>query len=118
MDITEAEKIFKWWQSFVEFADKFACLQFPIPDSFFAYPTETLEEALNIIVKSYSHSGNLETSKAIKATMARHLLSRKEDEEALEDIRKHLTLISENPYLKKTIIENLHNSRDAYRKGR
>jgi hypothetical protein len=110
------EKIFEWWQNFVEFADKFSRLMLPIPDSFFAYSTEEIEGALNIIAKVYFDSGDYKTSEAIQETMIAYLSRREEDEKALKNIKERLTLFFENPKLKKTMIKALRESKDFYKK--
>jgi hypothetical protein len=111
----EAKAIFRAWQSYVEVADKFQRLMLTPPPSFLPYPIESLEEALNIVAKEYFDSGNRDAAKTIQNTMASYLLQyyaheksgHMTDEQALEDMEKHLRLILSDPSLKKTVLENL-----------
>ena len=114
MSLDEAKKIFKSWQDFLEIADKFFRLMLPIPESFLPYPKETLIEGLDIMSKYCSDSGDKKLATLIQDTMWGYLPLCKEDEEALGGIKKALDMMFENPDLKKTLIEILHERRDHW----
>lgn len=100
MDIFEADKIFKNWKQWYWpchfilhsiFINK-------IPESFLPYPKDVLEEALNIVAKSYWDEGNKKTSDDIKESIC-SLLNYTKDEEAFQEASKTFS----NPELMKYI---------------
>lgn len=115
MTIQEANKIFKDWQEYQEINDKL--MKFfmfsGIPESFLPYPVEVLEEALNMVAKSYFDAGDHKTSKAVQETIS-FLLCYKEDEEALDAISN--STIRKDPRIKESLLSNLRESRDSWRK--
>ncbi|MFH1973001.1 MAG: hypothetical protein ABIK13_00105 [Patescibacteria group bacterium] len=123
----EARKIYEDWQRGVEIFDKMLKIFPVIPESFFPYSIETLEEALNIIAKDYFDVGNKRMAENIQETMAYHITGlclspngvtghKMTDEEALLSIKKRLDLIFENPELKKTSLEILHSTQKSWAK--
>ena len=114
MEVEEAKTIFHAWQDFMEIADKFLSLMLSIPESFLPYPIEALEEGLNIMAKFYFDSGDEKTSELIKTTVYAYLGMCKKDEEALELNKNLLNMMFENPDLKKTLLEKLHEVRDQW----
>ena len=110
--------IFESWQKYMEFADKFSKLMLTIPASFLPYPSDTLEEALNIIAKDYFDSGDIERSKIIQSTIAAYLWSVKNDDEAITKMKKTIDLIEQNPELKKTLLKSLKECQDNWIKSR
>lgn len=114
MTIIEAEKILKAWQAFMELWDKFNVLMLTIPPSFYPYPPEKLEEGLNIMENVFAASGNNKMVKLIQDTKVTLWCQPKDDEEALEMIRKSLNMMFEHPDLKLTLLEKLHEVRDQW----
>lgn len=114
MTLEEAKKIYKSWQDFMEIADKFLKLFLPVPESFLPYPSEVIEECLNIMSKYYFDSGDKKCSDLIQETKCLYLSRCKKDEEALVGMKKHLNFIFKHPKLTKTLIEKLHESRDSW----
>lgn len=118
MNITEAENIFKAWQTFMEIWDKFNAMMLPIPPSFYPYPPEILLEGLDIMEQSFTDSGNSKMAKLIQDTKISLWNAPKNDEEAFESMRKYLNLIFEDHELKSTLLTNLQKSRDQWIKLR
>lgn len=128
MTKNEALVIFKCWQDYMEIAEKFHRLMLPVPESFLPYPADVLEEALNIIAKSYFDSGNQKMSEDIKKTMSLYLLpffmtkeetgARRTDEEAITDMKKMLDLIEQDTTLKKALLKSLKECQDSWIKSR
>lgn len=112
----------------MEIAEKFQCLMLRVPESFLPYPSDVLEEALNIIAKYYFDSGNQKMSENIKETMAFYLSpffmtkeetgARRTDEEAITDMKKMLDLIEQDTKLKKALLKKLKESQDSWIKSR
>jgi len=92
MEYSEANKIWNIWRGwywpchFILDSIFFGS----IPESFLPYPQEVLEEALNIIAKSYWDEGDKNISKDIQGTMC-SLQTYEKDEEALESLAKNLS---------------------------
>ena len=118
MTTKEAEKIFKAWQAFMEVWDKFNAVMITIPPSFYPYPPEELKEGLDIMENTFAASGNNKMAKLIQTTKASLWFVPKDDEEALESIRKNLNLRFEHPELKINLLEKLHEVRDQWIKLR
>jgi hypothetical protein len=115
----QANKIFETWKEFVEFADKFHRLfMCGVPESFLPYPHDVLEEALTIISKSYLDDGNKKMYDSIQSTMWSVIGGVKEDAEAFEQITKFLSMASEHPDLKATVLEKLKECRESWAKTR
>ena len=110
----EVNRIFKGWQEYVEIADKLSKIFTLIPESFLPYPKTQLEEALIIIAKNYTDSGDEKKSDAIKDTMAFWLSQYGNDGDAIESMTKKLNLMSKHPELKMDLIENLKKVRDSW----
>jgi hypothetical protein len=111
MTIKEANRIFKFWQEYVEINDKMWKIFTSIPKSFLPYPVEVLEEALNIIAKSYFDEGDSKTSEAIQSSIAM-LIKYKDDEEAIIDIAENPIL--KTPELRKLYLKNLKKTSDSW----
>lgn len=116
MTSEEANKIFKSWQEYMEIADKLDKLFAQLPESFLPYPSDILEEALNIVAKRYFDAGNKKMSETIQHTMSAFLSLHTKDEEALVSMNQGLKLILDNPELKKTYLEKLEECRDSWLK--
>jgi len=105
----------KDWQKYQEINDKL--MKFfmfsGIPKSFLPYPEEILEEALNIVAKSYFDAGNSKTSNAIQETIA-SLLFYKRDEEVFDEITR--SIIRKDPKVKKALLNGLKESQDSWAK--
>ncbi len=110
----EAEKFFKAWQVYVEFADKWSKIFHVIPESFLPYPRETLEEALNIITKNHFESGDKKYASVIESSVALWLWTAKNDEEALVEMKAILDMILTNPDLKNATLESLKKARESW----
>ncbi len=71
MTISEADEIFKVWQQwfwpFHSLLDSIFRLA-GIPESFLPYPKNTIDEALEIILKIYGNSANPEILRSIETT--------------------------------------------------
>ncbi len=127
MTINEARIIFKSWQDYMEIAAKFQCLMLNVPESFLPYPADVLEEALNIIAKSYFDSGNKRMSENIKGTMS-YLLpffmtnaetgARQTEEEVITNMKKTLDLIEHDNTLKRALLKSLKECQDSWIKSR
>jgi hypothetical protein len=116
MTTKEAEKIFKEWQEYQEINDKLQKILSPsIPRSFLPYPSEVLEEALNMIAKRYFDAGDKEGSEFIQRSMG-SLMSYKKDEEAVEGLIKRFNMLKDHADLKDISIANLRKSRDSWAK--
>lgn len=115
MTIQEADKLFKDWQEYQEINDKLVkfFMFSGIPKSFLPYPEEVLEEALNMVAKSYFDAGDHKTSKNIQETIA-SLLFYKEDEEVFEEMTN--SAIRKDPKIKEALLNNLRESRDSWAK--
>jgi hypothetical protein len=117
MKFDEAQKIFKYFQEYVEISDKLSKIFYKIPESFLPYPLPVLEEAINVLAKNYFDAGDYEKSKTIQSAI-NFLLFYSKDEEAIESMKQNLTIMSQNPELKKTYLENLKSSRDSWAKSK
>lgn len=113
MTFEEAEKIFKFWEEYVEINDKMIKVFRSIPKSFLPYPVEVLEEALNIMAKYYFENGDRRGAENIQGTMAT-LVYYKDDEEAIKDILESQKLKS--PELRKLYIKNLKTACESWAK--
>mgnify|MGYP006872479565 CR=1 FL=1 len=114
MTVSEAEKILKAWQSFMEVWDKFNAIMLEIPPSFYPYPPEKLEEGLNIMEDIFTASGNNKMANAIQITKVNIWNQPKDDEEALKNNLDMLNMMFENTDLKITLLNKLHESRDRW----
>jgi len=114
MTLEEANRIFRAWQEYIEISDKLRQLFVTIPESFLPYPSDVLEEALNVVAKDYFDSGDKETSKKIQELLVYHLAAYTDDAEALEGMEKKLALTLINPELKDAVITNLKRTRDSW----
>jgi|WetSurMetagenome_2_1015567.scaffolds.fasta_scaffold10068_6 hypothetical protein len=114
MTVSEAEKILKAWQSFMEVWDKFNILMLDIPPSFYPYPPEKLEEGLNIMENLFATSGNNKMANAIQITKVNLWNLPKDDEEALKNNLSILNMMFENNDLKTTLLNKLHETRDRW----
>ena len=131
ISIEEAQKIFREWQNYQEIADKMGTIFITVPESFLPYPADLLEEALNIIAKSYYDSGDKEASKNIQESVGRHLTgyyyhfdnsSNKNvvtdtlasDEEVIRNMRRELDFMLNNPELLKTKLDSLKRSQNSW----
>jgi len=118
MTDTEAEKIFEAWRAFMEVFFKFRAILLPIPPSFYPYPPEKLLQGLDIMERKFADAGDNETANHIQITSSCLLPFLKDDEEALELMRKNLNMALERPDLKNTLLEKLHSERDQWLKLR
>lgn len=118
MTVDEAENILTAWQDFMEMWDKFGRLMLPIPPSFYPYPPEILAEGLDIMEKRFADTGNNKMANLIQSTKVSLWNCPKNDEEALDEMRHRLNMMFEHPELKETLIEKLHEVRDAWAKIR
>lgn len=119
MKTEEAEKIFRSWQEYMEIADKLSKTLGPsLPESFLPYPTQALEEALNIMAEKFFNAGDKKKVETIEETKTGFLWQYEDDAVALESISKHLNLILKNPDLKKVKTEKLRETRDSWAKLR
>lgn len=122
----EAGIIYQSWINYMEIADKFSKLMLFVPESFLPYPADTLEEALTIIAKDFSDSGNKKMAENIITTMASYLSpfffkgteGFTKDEEAITMMKKMLDMMEENPDLKKKLLNNLKECQDSWIKSR
>jgi len=115
MTTEEANKIFQSWKEYIEINDKLWKIFTDIPESFLPYPKEVLEEALNIIAKSYFDAGDRKTCDSIQANMCT-LIKYKDDEEAIKAIVD--SFILKDPGLRKTYLANLKKARDSWAKSK
>lgn len=115
MTLEDAQKIFKAWQEYSEINDKLmkVFLGITLPESFLPYPLEDLEEATNIIAKTYFDAGDYKTMKQVQEVIG-FLTAYKDDEKALESIRKGLDFVLQNPELKKAVLENLKEAQESW----
>lgn len=128
MTLDEAQIIFKKWQQYQEIADKMGTIFLTVPESFLPYPEDVLEEALNIIAKSYFDSGNKEVANNIQESMGRYLTGyylpagkgleitgdKLSEEEVLRKMKEELDFMFQHPELLEAKIENLKRSRDSW----
>ena len=111
MEYSEANKIWNIWRGwywpchFILDSIFFGT----IPESFLPYPKEVLEEALNIIAKSYWDEGNKNISNDIQKVMA-SLMAYEKDEEALQYLAKSLS----NPEMIKGTLKVIANYKKNY----
>jgi len=101
MDIFEANKIFKSWQQWYWPCHCVLWRVFffsGIPESFLPYPKDVLEDALNIVAKSYWDEGDRKTSNLISGSISA-LIFYKKDEEAFQKASKDFS----NPETMKAI---------------
>jgi hypothetical protein len=113
----EANIIFARWQQYTEIIDKFRALMLTPPPSFLPYPPDVLEDAINIVAKSYFDSGDSKTAITLQRHMTlslgRYFRPEKNrtvtDEEALAEMAERLSLILSNPPLKAELLGNLRN---------
>jgi hypothetical protein len=92
MDILEANKIYNNWRQWYwpcHFILHSIFLS-SIPESFLPYPVDVLEEALNIVAKSYWGEGDRKYSDTIKQSIG-SLLYYKKDEEALQNASENFS---------------------------
>jgi hypothetical protein len=101
MDFIEANEIFNNWRQwywpchFILWTVFFVS---GIPESFLLYPINVLEEALNIVAKSYWDKGDRKNSDLIKSGIG-SLASYEKDEEAFKWASKNFS----NPNMMKAI---------------
>ena len=93
MDILKAEEIFnnfrKWYWPCHSILDT-VFFGAGIPESFLPYPVDVLEEALNIVAKSYWNKGDRKFSDTIKTCIA-SLGAYKKDEKAFQQASKNFS---------------------------
>jgi hypothetical protein len=116
MTFEEAEKIFKSWQGYMEIVDKLGKIFIQLPESFLPYPSDILEEALNIVAKDFFDNGNKKMSNTIQETMSGYLTMHTDDEVALASMHHSLELMSKHPKLKETYLETLKECQDFWLK--
>ena len=113
MTFKDADKIYKDWKEYMEINDKLLKIFSFIPESFLPYPIKTLEEAINIVAKSYFDEGDIKTSNIIKNSIG-FLVPYKNDEKALEDILENYSL--KNSKIRKIKLTNLKKAQDSWLK--
>lgn len=71
MTLEQANKIVNIWGKHLEYANSKLMYIFStsIPESFLPFPKETIEEASNIVAKSYHDIGNQEAVKTIQSAI-------------------------------------------------
>lgn len=113
MTFDKASKIFERWQQYQEIHTKLISIFSIIPESFLPYPSDELEEALNIIAKHFFDSGNHEMSKVIETSKA-GLFCYLADEEALTYIERRLASFSQHSDIKDTYLASLKRAKDSW----
>ncbi|MBF8250178.1 MAG: hypothetical protein HW400_779 [Candidatus Levybacteria bacterium] len=115
MTLEEADKISRDWKAFAEINDKLWKIFTSIPESFLPYPSKILEEALNIVAKSYYDERDIKTSDIIKNSISL-LIKYKKDEDAIEDIADNFIL--KNPKSREAYLSSLKRTRDFWLESR
>lgn len=115
MTFEKADKIVRDWKEYMEINDKLGMIFISLPESFLPYPMEILEEAINIVAKSYYDEGDIKTSDIIKESVG-FLVRYKDDEEAIKSFPDNWKL--NNPEIRKLYIQNLKRARDSWIKSK
>ena len=129
MTFEEPIKIFKDWKEYMEIADKLGKLFILVPESFLPYPVETLEQAMNIVAKSYFDSGNKRAADDIQESMGKYLTgyylpveghvvigNKLTDEEVLKKMKMELDFMFEHPELLKIKLGSLKKAKESWSK--
>ena len=113
MTTEKANKIFRNWKEYVEINDKLSKIFMAIPESFLPYPIEVLEEALNIIAKSYFDKRDYKACHVVQESICT-LGSYKDDEEAIKTIIDDFIL--KDSKSRELFLANLKKARDSWAK--